>query len=129
MTIFGIDSTTAALLVSAVFSGLFTAILIVFSVQQRRSSKELAAAAEKSTSAVNQLQTTNLIVGQNATSLTEATKTFNSSVQALTTATHSLAKIEVEPRFEYTMKKKDLSLGGIEFELVNKGKGTLTLSR
>ena len=119
----GIDTTTAALILSTILSALFTAILIVFVILQRRSSRELATTAGKLVSAVEQLQTTNLIVGQNTTSLADSTKTFYLAVQALTSATHSLAKIEVEPRLEYAMKKKDMALGGIEFELVNKGKG------
>ena len=127
MAIFGIDSTTLLSILAIVVAVLviaFTAILIVFTNRQRRSSDELAKTASKLVSAVEQLQTTNLIVAQNTTSLSEATKTFGASLQALTTATHSLAKIESEPRFEYAMTKKDLALGGIEFQLLNKGKGT-----
>jgi len=123
LALFGIDATTLALILSIILSALFTAILVIFVVLQRRSSQELATTAGKIVSAVEQLQTTNLIVSQNLTSLSDSTKTFYAAVQALTQATHSLATIEVEPRLEYAMRKKDLTLGGIEFELVNKGKG------
>jgi hypothetical protein len=120
LAIFGIDSTTLL----AILSGLFTLILIVFAILQMRSSREVAKASEKLASAINVLQTASLVLGQNATSLTEATRTFSSAVSSLSVGTQTLAKIESEPRMEYVQKKKDLKLGGIEFDLVNKGKGT-----
>ena len=118
------DSTTAALLVSVIFSGLFTAVLI----RLRHPATPLLKGAGNSSREARELGKPTADhqpdTGQKTTSLTNATKTFDSSVQALTSATHSLAKIEVEPRLEYKMVKKDLTLGGIEFELYNRGKGT-----
>lgn len=117
--LFGIDTDT----LFAIFSGLFTLILAVFAVFQIRSSKQLAMATEKVASAMSKLDATTNIVGEHAKALTTSTTTFVSAIQSLSLDTEALVKIESEPRLEYIQKQKDLKLGGVEFELVNKGKG------
>jgi|GEM_PF-3708166 hypothetical protein len=118
--LFGIDYTT----ILTLFSILLTVILVVFVILQIRWSREVSKASEKLASAIEQLQETNKAVGQNTSSLTDATRSFTSAAASLSIGTQTLARIESEPRLEYVQLKKDLSLGGIEFELINKGKGT-----
>jgi hypothetical protein len=120
MSFFGIDSTTLL----TIFSACFTAILVVFAIFQIRLSRELALASNKLASVTGQLQTTTLVVDEHTKSLTEATQAFSAAVQTLSAGTQTLAKIESEPRLGYVQGKKDLKLGGVEFELVNNGKGT-----
>jgi hypothetical protein len=117
--LFGIDATT----ILTVFSVLLTIILVVFVILQIRWSREVGKASEKLASAIGQLQTASEAVAQNTASLAAATSTFSSAAASLSVGTQTLARIESEPRLEYNQRKKDLSLGGIEFELLNKGKG------
>jgi len=119
MSFFGLDSNDLL----TIFSACFTVVLVVFAVFQIRLSRELSVASAKLASATGQLQTTTLVVDEHTKSLTEATQTFSAAVHTLASGTQTLAKIESEPRLEYIQKKKDLKLGGVEFELLNNGKG------
>ncbi len=118
--LFGIDYTT----ILTVFSILLTVILVVFVVLQVRWSREVGKASEKLAAAIDQLQETNKAIAQNTNGLTEATRSFTSAAASLSIGAQTLARIESEPRLEYVQRKKDLALGGIEFELINKGRGT-----
>jgi hypothetical protein len=117
--LFGIDPTTALEL----FSLLLTVIFVVFVVLEVLWSREVMKASEKLAGAITQLQTTTQAIAQNTTGLTEVTRTLSTAALSLSVGTQTLARIESEPKLEYVLKKKDLGLGGIEFELVNKGKG------
>jgi hypothetical protein len=108
----------------AILSACFTAVLVVFAIFQIRLSRQLAVASDKLSDVTGQLKAATLIVDEHTKELSESTKVFSSTVQTLSAGTQNLARIESEPRLEYVQRKKDLSLGGVEFELVNKGRGT-----
>ncbi len=117
--LFGIDSTTLL----AILSACFTAVLVVFAVFQIRLSRQLATASEMLANATGKLQSATLIVDEHVKGLAEATQTFSTTVQTLSVGTQTLARIESAPRLEFVPKKKDMKLGGVEFELLNNGKG------
>jgi hypothetical protein len=119
MNFLPIDSTTLL----AIFSGLFTAILVAFTVIHWGTSREYTKVTEKLTAVAKQLEAASLVAGQDTASLTEATRTLASSAEALTRSFHTLSRMEVRPRLEYVQVQKDLKLAGIEFELRNVGKG------
>ena len=118
--VFGIDSTT----ILAVTSILLTVILVVFVVLQVRWSREVGRASEKLAIAIKGLEETTKTVSQNAATLSDATRVFSSATASLSITAQTLARIEAQPKLELVEKKKDLTLGGIEFDLVNNGKGT-----
>lgn len=120
LSFLGLDTTDLL----TIFTGCFTVVLVVFAVFQIGLSRKLALASERLANATGRLQTATLLVDEHTKGLTEATQTFSTAVQALSVGTQTLAKIESEPRLEYVMRRKDLKLGGVEFELVNNGRGT-----
>ena len=122
MILFGINIDYTVIL--TLFSLLLTVILIIFVVLQIRWSEEVRRASEKLAAAVKELEETTKAVAQNAGTLTEATRTFSSAAASLSIGTQTLARIEAEPKLELVERKKDLSLGGIEFDLINNGKGS-----
>lgn len=120
MSFLNLDSTTLL----AIFSGALVLVLVAFAAIEIALSRSVAKSGDRLAKAIAQLQKTSLVIDEHTSSLTEATRVFSSSVQSLSLGTQALARIESEPKLEYVQRKKDLKLGGIEFDLTNNGKGT-----
>ncbi|MDG6907614.1 MAG: hypothetical protein JRN20_17720 [Nitrososphaerota archaeon] len=80
--------------------------------------------SEKISGAIKELQEVTKAIAQNTSALTDTTRNLSSATASLSISAQSLARIEAEPKLELVERKKDLGLGGIEFDLINNGKGS-----